>query len=64
MASQCWGDVVSDLDVLTAILEQAGFEVSPGLETCFSVERGGYMIHFQFDAGRLTDIRVTVSRPV
>jgi hypothetical protein len=61
MVAPCWGDVVSDLDVLAEILEQAGFEMSPCRAAGFSIEREGYTIHFQFEAGRLTDIRVTVT---
>ncbi len=64
MAAPNWGDVVSDLDVLTAILEQAGFGITLDPESGFSIEREGYMIRFQFESGRLTNIRVTRAHPV
>jgi hypothetical protein len=61
MAAPHCGDDVSDLDVLAAILEQAGLAISPCREAGFSIERGAYTIHFQFEAGRLTNIQVTVT---
>jgi hypothetical protein len=64
MAAPNWGDVVSDLDVLSAILEQAGFEISPDPKSDLSIESEGYVVSFQFESGRLTNIRVTVAPPV
>jgi hypothetical protein len=63
VVTPCWGDVISDRDVLTAIFEQAGFAMYQGLDN-FSVEKEGYTIHFEFDAGRLSDIRMTVAHRI
>jgi hypothetical protein len=64
MAAPNWGDVVSDLDVLAAIFDQAGFEITHNPDSGFSIEREGYMIRFQFELGRLTNIQVTGAHPV
>jgi len=56
-----WGDVVTDRDVLMAIFEQAGFPMTQALDADFSIDKDGHTIHFVFEAGRLTDIRLTVA---
>jgi hypothetical protein len=58
----CYGEVVTDSDVITAVFEQAGLAVSLKAEHLLSVETEGHIVYFEFDAGRLTGIRVTVVR--
>jgi hypothetical protein len=48
--------------VITAVFEQAGLAVSLKAEHLLSVETEGHIVYFEFDAGRLTGIRVTVVR--
>ncbi len=62
METPCYGEVVTDCDVITAVFEQASLAVSLESEDLLLVETEGHVIYFEFDAGRLTDIRVTVVR--
>ena len=58
----CYAEIVTDCDVITAVFEQAGFAVRLESEHLLSVEAEGDIVHFEFDAGRLINIRVTVVR--
>ena len=60
METPCYGELVTDCDVITAIFEQAGLPVSLESEHLLSVEAEGHIVYLEFDAGRLVNIRVTV----